>query len=96
VATTTPWRSCGHDCHVVIIATSLLRARQCAGQGRVKARAGCARSGRDVGYVGRIGKAMRVVAVARPQTRRGVILGDEAPTRHGLRDLLLRTMKMGL
>jgi hypothetical protein len=37
-----------------------------------------------------------VEAPIRPQTRCGVILGDEAPTRHGLRDLLLRTMKMGL
>jgi hypothetical protein len=37
-----------------------------------------------------------VEAPPRPQMRHGVILGDEAPTRHGLRDLLLRTTKMGL
>jgi hypothetical protein len=90
---------------------SLLRARQCAGQGRVKAGVGCARSGQDAGmwavHVGSLageGRAHQkgnvsggtVEAQSRPQTRRSVILGDEAPMRHGLRDLLLRTTKMGL
>jgi hypothetical protein len=75
--------------------------------GSLRAGEGCAhRKGNASGGGGERGRAGggggegvsrgTVEAPTRPQTRCGIILGDEAPTRHGLRDLLLRTTKMGL